>query len=260
MMNTAKQCTEISVIGSDETGKGEIFRQMIATAAYVKPENIRGLEKLHVKDSKKMKQEQIRKTGRELTGIASYSDFKGREGTVIKMELVTFCIGVLTNREYNEQQGTTDGSVDADILLERLHRDAIHTLSQEIEKETGKYDIVVDDFLSGNGKDEKRMKFKESFHLPGNKQIRLETEADANVMAVSCASVISKYLELLYIDELLEEHNLTEADIPKTGGITPEEFDSLCKKLKDDGKDPELFFKHYAKKFKNVQKLLKEKS
>lgn len=255
---------EKNVIGSDETGKGEVFRPLIVVAAYVKKENVEELIKYNIRDSKSYKahnedervQYELTKgkicdIGKKLTGFTSYTDFeKQREnGIVIEKDYVTFVANVVPNGVYNEKcktKETKKGCLNQNELIRAEHAAAVELLAKKV-----KYDyVVVDNFEHAHPDN-----IQEKIDLPKDKMIIVE-KADEFAIAVACASVIAKYLGYLYIEELAAGYELDEfEDLGKTGEITDEMRDQLWEKLKN----PRLFFKNYVKKFDNVIKCLNGK-
>ena len=246
-----------NVIGSDETGKGEVFRPLIVVAAYVKKENVEKLIEYNIRDSKSYKvrnedervkyeltKMKIGDIGKKLTGFTSYTDFeKQREnGIVFERDYVTFVANVIPNGVYNETcktEKTKKGSLNQNDLMRDEHAAAVELLAKEV-----KYDyVVIDNFEHAHPEN-----IQEKIKLPAEKMIIVE-KADEFAIAVACASVIAKYLGNLYIEKLAADYKLDEfEDLGKTGEFTQEMCDQLWKKLEN----PRLFFKNYVKKFNNV--------
>ena len=103
------------IIGSDEAGKGEIFKPLVTVAASVSPENIGKLIEEGVKDSKdygknyEKAKEKIYPIGEALTGFTSYKDFEGKEGEVLRTDYVTFVASVLPNHKFNKDFKPSSG-------------------------------------------------------------------------------------------------------------------------------------------------------
>lgn len=250
-----------NVIGSDETGKGEVFRPLIVVAAYVKKENVEALIKQDIRDSKSYKvhdkeskldervkyettKQKICEIGKKLTGFTTYTDFeKQREnGIVIEKDYVTFVANVIPNGVYNQNwktKKTKTGELNENELLRQYHADAVNLLAKEV-----KYDYVVVDNFEKSHPD----RIQDKIDLPEDRMIIVE-KADKFAVAVACASVIAKYLGYLYIEKLAADYELDEfEDFGKTGEFTTKMRDQLWEKLEN----PQLFFKNYVKKFDNV--------
>lgn len=151
-----------NVVGSDETGKSETFKEIIVVAAYVKPgkEHMDALLRLNVNDSKKMvkknsknPQKRLNEIGKELSNIGGnsptekpYSDFKKKlreeDGALlVETDHLIFCVTAYSNKEYN------DSSEDSNKKLTNLHGKVIEKLLEYIKGDDKTY-IVVDDFFS----------------------------------------------------------------------------------------------------------------
>lgn len=271
---------ECNVVGSDETGKGESFKELIVVAAYVKPgkEHMDALLKLNVNDSKKMAknhsekaQKRLNEIGEELSNIREvlstekpYSDFKKKLGNedetfLRETEHLIFCATARSNKEYN------DSPEDANTQLRKLHVKVIEKLLKHIKSDDKTY-IVVDDFLSENADNEdgNRMKIVNKLKDLGYSQTVFVTKADANVIAVSCASVISTYLQNLHQQELANEYGLLYDDIfasaikvdiydnVKNGTFCLGEEKSLTKEQKGYYEKVEIFMEKLKNKGDNV--------
>ncbi len=254
-----------NVIGSDETGKGEVFRPLIIVAAYVKKEHVEALIKEGIKDSKSYKaqdkkskedkragyektKQRICEIGRTLTGFTSYADFeKQREkGMVMEKAHVTFAANVIPNGVYNQNWKRKKAGLNENELVRAYHVDAVNSLAREVT-----YDYVVID----NFEDAHPEYIQNEIHLPEDK-VMIAKKADEFSIAVACASVIAKYLGYLYMEKLAADYGLDEfEDFGKTGEFTEEMRDQLWGKLEN----PRLFFKNYIKKFDIVIKRLNDK-
>ena len=229
---------EYNVVGSDETGKSETFKEIIVVAAYVRPgkEHMDALLKLNVNDSKKMvnkdskdPQNRLNEVGEELSNIGensptikSYSDLKKKLKTgdgvwVETTDHLIYCVTVYSNEKYNGEKK----SKDVNTQLTDLHLKVIQELLKHIEIDDKTY-IVVDDFFSESGEGNKkrseegnRKRLVGELNDSGCSQIVSVTKADANVIAVSCASVISAYLQNLHLKEIAkaDDRNLDYNDI-----------------------------------------------
>lgn len=251
-----------NVIGSDETGKGEVFRPLIVVAAYVEKENVEQLIKWNVRDSKSYEvkdsdarkkyeqtKEKICDIGKKLTGYTSYQDFEkdGGSGKVIEKNNVTFVVNVIENEEYNKKWKGSQSECDENKLVRDGHAAALKELAKVVE-----YDyVVVDKFESAENIQEALNLSK----ISENKAI-IAAKADGFAIAVACASVIAKHLGYLYMEEVAAKYRLDEyEDFSQTGDFSAELRDQLWEKLDN----PEMFFKKYVKKFQNVVTCLKEK-
>lgn len=239
------------IIGSDEAGKGEVFRPLITVAAYVRPENMDKLIELGVKDSKdydkvfEKAKEKFYPIGEELTGFTSYRDFEGKEGKVIHTDYVTFVASVLLNEKFNLKFKPGSGNKSGNLhdLLRHEHKAALLTLAGDVS-----YDyMVVDDFQDGRHHD---MLLKE-IDIQAGKAV-IATKADSQVMAVACASVIAYYLNNLYadaLDKILESEYGISIPLARSADHNTEAFQAPLKKLNEISKEKyEEFLIKYAKK------------
>ncbi len=238
-----------NVIGSDETGKGEVFRPLIVVAAYVKKEHAEALIKEGIRDSKSYKtKEKLCEIGKKLTGFTSYADFeKQREsGMVMEKAYVTFAADVVSNGVYNQNWKAKEGGLNENGLMRACHGEVVNSLAKEVT-----YDyVVVDNFEESHPNH-----IQNEMNLPEDKMI-IAKKADEFVLAVACASVIAKYLSCLYMEKLAADYGLDESeDFGRTGEFRAEMLERLWEKLEN----PRLFFKNYIKKFDNVINCLNEK-
>lgn len=260
---------ERDVVGSDETGKSETFKELIVVAVYVRPgkEHMDALLKLNVNDSKKMDKNRLNEVGKELSRMSEklsadkpYSDFQKKLGEkdgawIIETDHLIFCVTAYSNKRYNSDRKNTN------ILLKDLHGKVIEKLFKHIKGDE-KTCIVVDDFF---GKDEnRRMDFVMELNKLGHPQKAFVEKADAKVIAVSCASIISAYLQNLHLDELANEYGLLYDDIfanamkadiyddVKKGTFCLKEEKSLTKSQRDYYEKLEAFMEKLKNKGDNV--------
>lgn len=189
------------VVGSDEIGTGERFKQIIVTAAAVAPKHIEELVRLNVTDSKKMKKNHLRQVGAFLSEISpqeAWEIFENEETTIASEgAFVEFRSRILPNSEYDKFQRAENGR-DKNDLLSELHTEVLNPLIRACKPDY----VVVDDFMETDKA--VREEFCRSLDMEENK-IFLRTKADAVNMAVSCASVISAYLGEIYLEWLAEK-------------------------------------------------------
>ena len=238
------------IIGSDEAGKGEVFRPLITVAAYVRPEDMDKLMGLGVKDSKaygkdyEMAKKIVYSIGGLLTGFTSYKDFEGKEGKIICTDYVTFVVNVLLNNKFNKDFKPGSGKKPGNLqdLLRHEHKTALQTLAGEVS-----YDyMVVDDFQNGLHHD----RILKEINIPAGQAV-IATKADSQVMAVACASVIAFYLTNLYVDVLdmmLESEYGISIPLARSADYNTEAFQAPLRMLKKISKEKyEDFLMHYAK-------------
>ena len=252
------------VIGSDETGKGEPFKPLVITAAYV--ENEEQLDKyisLGITDSKKIKTK-IKSLGLELTNVSKWEEIREKAE---KGELICgdhFATRVITNEEFNRR--CNEGAENEDDIIKKAH----HQVLCELYKKYPESMLVVDDFMD-TPKPKKRhegVAFKKNFAdsipegLP-EPELYLTTEGDAKVLAVGLGSVISYYISELALEYVKEKFNSSEYHVEDTvtsGDLntcrSAEEIAKYLRDLKPEKKDE--FVKKYAKmNFGSIQEAVK---
>ncbi len=248
------------IIGSDETGKGEIFKYLVVTAAYTGgADDIEKYDQSGVDDSKKIPKK-IPKIGKELTGINDWEDLLkhlNEKGLFVTDRSVT---KIITNKEYNERWGKEKGKENANDIIKEAHLEVI----SELYKRYPGSEIVVDNFYGKSHRfiDKFKMELSSRISPEISEHIFVENNADSNCKAVSLASVISAYICNLCYDHVQEmltpykkniERNLT---LPK-GSPGIDNLSIFFSELKPERKNE--FIHEYAKKsFSNVQKALGE--
>ena len=248
------------VIGSDETGKSEMFKPMVVAATYI--ENIDSLRKcieLGVYDSKEIGTK-TNVIGRAVTGIESWEDELIQ--TAIKDRKVIVndfsAIRIITNEELNEACRDTYKGQEVKIdgveehLLKKAHQEVLCAL---YEKHPGSV-VVIDDFTDGRGivgvKED-----LENYGIPKD-NIYLTTKGDAKVTAVGLASDISYYISDLGVDYaakmLKNEYAAVSGTELLTGSPAAKTVKEFLGKIKDDRKEEFLdkFTKRYYANVKDV--------
>ena len=207
-----------NAIGSDETGTGDYFGPVVVSAAYVTKENIPFLEKLGVKDSKKMTDEHIIKIMPEIQKRIPYSSM------------------VLTNENYNQNHE----NINLNKMKAILHNKVLLSLTEKYNN----YDyIVVDQFA------ESYTYYNYLKEAPKiQKNITFLTKAEDQCLAVACGAIISRYILIKEFEKLSKEYNII---IPKGAG---ENVDKVGAEIvKKHG--IEVLDKIAKKSFKNTEKI-----
>ncbi len=212
-----------SCIGSDEVGTGDYFGPIVVTSAYVNKENIKWLEELGVKDSKKLTDDKIMEIVPQIIKKIPYKSV------------------ILTNKEYNERYNE---NTNMNKLKAILHNSVLLKLTKEIPD----YEyVVVDEFAP------KYVYFsylKESNNVFRN--ITFMTKGEDKCLAVACASLISRYIFIKEFDKLSEK---VDEFLPK--GASNAVDDMGVKLVHKFGPD---ILKEISKyNFKNTSKILNEK-
>ncbi len=186
----------LSTIGSDEVGTGDYFGPIVVTASFVPKDKVDELDKLGVRDSKKITDEKIKQIAPTL---------------LKEVEHVTY---ILNNKEYNEYQKK---GYNMNQIKAILHNKVLYELKEKISQ----YDkMVVDQFVYPK-------KYYE--HLKEEKQvvygITFLTKAESVCASVAASSCISRYLFLEEMDKLSDKLKMV---IPKGAG---EDVDEVAAKV-----------------------------
>ena len=210
-----------SCIGSDEVGTGDYFGPIVVTSAFVSKEDIPFLEKLGIKDSKKLDDDKIKKIVPELIKKIKYKSL------------------ILTNKEYNEKY---NNEFNMNKIKAVMHNKVLWRM---VHEENLKYDyIIVDEFAKEN---------RYYGYNEGNpniqKGITFITKAEDVNLAVAAASVISRYIFLKEFDKICDDVHLP---LPKGAS---KEVDKIGKEVVEKyGKEK---LKEIAKyNFKNTERIL----
>lgn len=207
-------------IGSDEVGTGDYFGPIIVTSCYVKKENIPKLEKIGIKDSKKINDDKIKKIIKELLPLVKYKSI------------------IVSNKEYNEKYGT---NYNINKIKAIMHNKVLWEMAHE---ET-EYDcIIIDEFAREN-------RYYEYINDCPNIQrgITFMTKAEDKNLAVGAASIISRYIFLKEFDKLSDELHIP---LPKGAGA---EVDKIGEEIVEKYGEEKL--REVAKlNFKNTERIL----
>jgi ribonuclease HIII len=208
-------------IGSDEVGTGDYFGPIVVTSAYVNKENIKFLEELGVKDSKKLTDEKILQIVPQIIKKIPYE-----------------CM-ILSNEEYN-QYHSTDFNMNKVKAI--LHNKCLLSV---IKKDGVSYSkIVVDQF-----EPEKAYYAHIAASPEKVTNITFMTKAEDQCMSVAASSIISRYIFLKEMKKLSDRFSI---EMPLgASNLVDEVGATLVKKY---GKD---ILKQIAKlSFKNTDKIL----
>lgn len=209
----------VNTIGSDEVGTGDFFGPIVVTAAYVSKADISFLEKLGVKDSKKLTDEKIKKIIPDL---------------IKRIPYVTY---TLSNPDYNTWQ---EKGFNMNQIKAILHNKVLYQMKQK----TFPYEkIVVDQFVYPK---------KYFAHIKDATQkvtnITFTTKAESKCASVAAASCISRYIFLMKMDELSKSVGM---ELPKGAN---ESVDIIGKEIVEIFGEEKL--REIAKlNFKNVEKI-----
>lgn len=209
-------------IGTDEVGVGDFFGPLVVAATYVTPENLNLIEKLGIKDSKKLTDTKILEIG---PIVEKY--FLHEVCLCSPKKLVD-----LKNNGWNMHK-----------IMANLHNTAQNNLLSKI-KVNPSTKIYIDEFSNEN------LYFKYLVTNKPNLPIHFETKGESLYPSVACSSVLARY-HFLKIWEKMNEYFNTE--IPKGAG---EEVDKTVQKLlkKYSLKDLKPYMKTFFRNYKDIEK------
>ena len=209
-----------STIGSDEVGTGDYFGPIVVTASFVDKKNIDFLEKLGVKDSKKMTDEKILEIVPEIIKKIPYSSV------------------ILNNKDYNLYH---EKNYNMNKIKAILHNKALLELKEKVKT----YDyIIMDQFAE-------KYVYYSYLKETSNKvtDIIFLTKAEDQVLSVACSSLISRYLFIKNFSKLESDIKML---LPKGSGTSVDE--AGIKIVEKYGKEK---LEEIAKiSFKNTERIL----
>lgn len=208
-----------NTIGSDETGTGDYFGPIVVTASYVTKDDIEFLEKLGVRDSKKMTDEHILKIVPLIQKRIPYSSM------------------ILKNEDYNKNHTE---NMNMNKIKAILHNKVLLDLA----KKYANYDyIVVDQFAESYSYYRYLKEAKEI-----QKNITFITHAEDQCLSVAVGAIISRYILIKEFEKLSKKLGIS---IPKGAGEKVDEAGS--KIVKKYGEDILKKISKYS--FKNTEKI-----
>jgi ribonuclease HIII len=181
--------TELSVIGSDETGTGDFFGPVTVAACYVRADQIELVRELGVKDSKQLTDDLMRKIAPDL------------QATLIHSVLT------LGNVKYNEiqGQGNSQGKIKA-----LLHNQALKHVLRKMNGEKPDY-ILIDQFAE-RGVYYNYLKLEPEII---RENVLLSTKAEGLHLSVAAASIIAR---VAFLEEMDRLSALAGVTLPKGAG------------------------------------------
>lgn len=186
--------SELSVLGSDETGTGDFFGPVTVAACFVSSEQIELVRELGVKDSKLLTDDLMRRIAPDL------------------QQTLTYSVLTLTNEKYNEVQakGWSQGKIKA-----LLHNQALKHVLRKMNDKKPDY-ILIDQFA------ERGIYYN---HIKSEPEIVREnvlfsTKAEGLHVAVAAASIIARVAFLEEMDRLSAIAGVT---LPKGAGRAVDE-------------------------------------
>ncbi|MDN4607223.1 ribonuclease HIII [Sporosarcina highlanderae] len=181
--------SELSVIGSDETGTGDFFGPVTVAACFVRANQIELVRELGVKDSKQLNDDYMRQIASDLQAALIHS------------------VLTLTNDKYNEVQakGWSQGKIKA-----LLHNQALKHVLRKMNGEKPDY-ILIDQFA------ERGIYYN---HIKNESDIVREnvlfsTKAEGLHVAVAAASIIAR---VAFLEEMDRLSGIAGVQLPKGAG------------------------------------------
>ncbi|MCI0330099.1 MAG: ribonuclease HIII [candidate division Zixibacteria bacterium] len=165
----------LSVIGIDETGKGDYFGPLVTAACFLNPAAFAALGNLEIKESKKISDGRAKSLASEIKKHCPHS--------VVK----------INPSKYNELYGKF-GNLNK--LLAWGHSRALENVLAELKEPV---ELVISDKFANEWRLEKAL-------LPGGREMKLVQFPKAEEYpAVACASVLARAAFLYALDDLSEE-------------------------------------------------------
>lgn len=131
------------IIGCDEVGKVEPFKQLMSIAVFADPNISR--ESLGAGDSKTHTKEKDVEIGKLVTGFQSIADVDSKAHYNSEYGVV-FCIKILSNEKYNYYK---ENKINVNSVLSYLHNEALLSVYDEAKKLGFDVDaFVIDDFIN----------------------------------------------------------------------------------------------------------------
>ena len=211
-----------SSVGSDEVGTGDYFGPIVVTATYVPKEEVKFLEDLGIRDSKKLTDEFILANAPILAKKLTYRSL------------------ILNNIDYNKNY-TKDFNMNKIKAI--MHNKVLYQLMHEVNPKVDY--IIVDEFAR-----EKRYYEYLNDAKEIQRGITFMTKAEDKNLAVAASSIISRYIFLKEFDKLSDSIH-----IPLLKGAS-KEVDKVGEEVVEKYGEEKL--KEIAKyNFKNTERILK---
>ena len=167
-----------NTIGSDEVGTGDYFGPIVVTATLVEKENIEFLERLGVKDSKKLTDEKILEVVPQI------------------IKKIPYECAILSNSDYNKNYSS---DMNMNKVKAILHNKVLLKLNDKYNCDYTVVDQFAKPYIYYN-----YLKDTKTF-----RNITFMTKAEDKCLSVACASLISRYVFLKEFDKLGKSLNMT---------------------------------------------------
>ena len=214
----------IPIIGTDESGKGDYFGPLVSAGVYVDLKTKPLLEKIGVRDSKKLNDKRISDIAQGIKKVCA------NQFAVIEISPETY------NNLYSQFQ--SEGK-NLNVLLAWAHAKAIEEVLSKVECENALSDKFADEKFIISKLQEKGKRIN----------LRQEHRAEANI-AVAAASILARER---FLEKLKKLSNELAIDLPK--GASPQVIEQARKVVEKSGVE---FLKKIAKlHFKTTDSVLK---
>ena len=190
--------SSLNIIGSDEVGNGSYFGPLVVVATYVSKEQLPFLKQLHVRDSKTMSDQEMKKIYHAIQGKIKYKVMMVKPATYNRIQ-----------PQYN-----------AVHMKAVLHNQALALLEQEIKQQHLPLDgIIVDAFTSKKNYLSYTQKEKNKTTAP----LYFKTKGEGYHLAVALASIIAR---VLFLKELQAEEESLQMKLPIGANATVDQVAS----------------------------------
>ena len=211
-----------TAVGSDEVGTGDYFGPIVVTASLVKVDDIKFLEELGIKDSKKLTDEFILNVVPKIIKRIKYKST------------------ILSNEEYNKKYNK---ETNMNKIKAIMHNKVLYSLLSEIDIKPDY--VIIDEFAKEN---RYYSYISESPNIV--KDITFITKAEDKNLAVAASSMISRYIFLKEFDKLCDTYKMP---LPKGAGSNVDVIgEELVSKYGN-----EVLEKTAKKNFSNTKRILK---
>jgi ribonuclease HIII len=196
------------MIGGDEVGKVEPFKQAMTVAVYADPDIDRSKNSenyLPVKDSKKLTPEEVQELGKLMTDFKTYEDVEDRVYVNEKYGLIYY-IKIIPNEVYNRVP-------NINVLLSYAHNEAFSKVYEEVRARGKKLShMVIDDFIDQDDSIDRFRAYVREFDknadciadLEDAELVMLKEGEDAFGETVGAASCIGAYVDRLWRNKVTE--------------------------------------------------------
>ena len=241
------------IIGVDEIGKIEPFKQLVSVAVYKDPAVDNTLK---TGDSKALSLSKKLELGENLTEFTNFDEIENRVYINEKYGLV-YAIRILSNEEYNSWK---EKKINANAVLSYIHNETIKMVYDKV-KELGKDidKIVVDDFIHQGDNEERVKRFGKYLECFDDTTVRVNEIHDVEMImeeksedkfpeTVGAASDIGIYIDQLWQKKVIDQFQQIDIDFSQNecfgnGGKIKDLMEQIIQKCGDLDASP-ITMKH----------------